>query len=70
MVETGRETVTPDSTPKLSGLRVLVVDDQADMRDLMSTILRLEGAEVRTADGIDEAMSIMTAWSPEIVSPT
>jgi signal transduction histidine kinase len=65
--ETGREPVTPDSTPKLSGLRVLVVDDQADMRELLATILCIENAEVRTAGGIDETMGIMTTWSPEIM---
>lgn len=67
MAETGREIDPPDSTPQLSGLRVLVVDDQADMRDLLSAILCLEKAEVRTADSIDETMMIMTAWSPEII---
>jgi signal transduction histidine kinase len=67
MAKTGQNSITPDLTPKLSGLRVLVVDDQDDMRDLLSTILRLEKAEVRTADSIDETMSIMAAWSPEII---
>jgi signal transduction histidine kinase len=61
--ETGRETMAP----KLSGLRVLVVDDQADMRELLATILCMENAEVRTAGGIDETMGIMTDWSPEIM---
>ena len=61
--ETGRETIAP----KLSGLRVLVVDDQADMRELLATILCIENAEVRTAGGIDETMGIMTTWNPEIM---
>ena len=65
--ETVQEAVTPDSEPKLSGLRVLVVDDQVDMRDLLATILCLEGAEVRTADSLDETISVMTSWSPEII---
>jgi signal transduction histidine kinase len=65
--ETVQEAVTPDSEPKLSGLRVLVVDDQVDMRDLLATILCLEGAEVRTADSLDETISVMTTWSPEII---
>jgi CheY-like chemotaxis protein len=65
--ETGQETITPDSAPKLSGLRTLVVDDQADMRELLTTILCVENAEVRTADSIDEAMRIMTAWRPEML---
>ncbi len=62
-----QEAVTPDSAQKLFGLRVLVVDDQVDMRDLLATILYLEGAEVRTAESIDETMRIMAAWSPEII---
>ena len=67
MDETGLETINQVSQPKLSGVRVLVVDDQSDMRDLLSTILRMEDAEVRTAGGIDEAMEIMAAWPPEIL---
>jgi signal transduction histidine kinase len=67
MAETGQETITQDSTPKLSGLRVLVVDDQADMRDLLATILSLEEAEVRTADSIEDAVRVMGDWSPEII---
>jgi signal transduction histidine kinase len=63
----GLATSKPDSAPKLSGTRVIVVDDQADMRDMLATILRLEGAEVRTADGVEEAMRIMAAWQPEII---
>ena len=67
MAETGQNSITTDFTPKLSGLRVLVVDDQTDMRELMSAILCLEKAEVRTADSIGETMSILAAWSPEII---
>lgn len=67
MAETGRGTITSDLTPKLSELRVLVVDDQSDMRDLLSTILCMEGAEVQTAESMDDAMNIMRAWNPEIL---
>ncbi|HEY7181067.1 MAG TPA: response regulator, partial [Blastocatellia bacterium] len=65
--ETGQESVTPDSTPKLSGLRALVVDDQADMRELLAIILSIADAEVQTADAMDEAMEFMTSWRPEIL---
>jgi signal transduction histidine kinase len=67
MAETSQETIMPDSAPKLSGLRVLVVDDQADMRELLATMLCMENAEVRTAGSIDETMRIMTTWNPEIL---
>jgi signal transduction histidine kinase len=67
MAETGQENIAPASAPKLSGLRVLVVDDQVDMRELLATILCMENAETRTADGMDEAMRVMSAWNPEIL---
>ena len=57
----------PDSTPKLSGLRALVVDDQPDARDLLAAILCMKEAEVRTANSIAEAMKIISAWQPEIL---
>ena len=62
-----RHTITPVSEPKLTGLRVLVVDDQAEMRDLVEMILCLESAVVRTADSIDGAIRIMNSWTPQIV---
>jgi len=68
-VETGPERIAQAQapTPKLTGLRVLVVDDQADMRDLLATILCMENAEVRTAGSLDETMKIITTWNPEIL---
>jgi signal transduction histidine kinase/DNA-binding response OmpR family regulator len=56
-----------DSAPKLSGVRALVVDDEADSRELLATVLSMKEAEIRTAGGIAEAMKIITAWRPEIV---
>jgi signal transduction histidine kinase/DNA-binding response OmpR family regulator len=64
---TARQIAVPDSAPKLSGLRALVVDDEADQRELLAAALSLKEAEVRTAGGIAEAMEILTAWRPEIV---
>ena len=45
----------------LSGLRVLVVDDSADHRDLMDQALRLEGAEVSLARDGTQAIAILKA---------
>ena len=64
---TNHQVDVPDSAPKLSGLRALVVDDEADQRELLAAALSLKEAEVRTASDITEAMEIMTAWRPEIV---
>ena len=57
MAETGQETITSDLTPKLSELRVLVVDDQSDMRDLLfdhSLYGRRRGADRRKHGRRDE----------------
>jgi signal transduction histidine kinase/DNA-binding response OmpR family regulator len=56
-----------DGVPKLKGLRALVVDDQAEARDLLAAILNLSEAEVRTAGGIDEAMNVLAVWRPEVI---
>jgi signal transduction histidine kinase/DNA-binding response OmpR family regulator len=64
---TNHQVDVPDSAPKLSGLRALVVDDEADQRELLAAALSLKEAEVRTTGDITEAMEIMTAWRPEIV---
>jgi len=64
---TGQQIAAADSGPKLSGLRALVVDDEADARELVAAFLSMKEAEVRTAGSIVEAMRIMTAWRPEIL---
>jgi signal transduction histidine kinase/BarA-like signal transduction histidine kinase len=43
-------------TEDLAGVRILLVDDEADARELGSTILQLHGAEVLTASSAAEAM--------------
>jgi signal transduction histidine kinase/CheY-like chemotaxis protein len=49
----------------LSGLRVLVVDDEADARDLISIILTQSGAEVKAVATAAEALNELTAWRPD-----
>ncbi len=44
-----------DCPPELAGLRVLLVDDEADSRDLLNLILNSCGAEVVAADSAAEA---------------
>ncbi len=39
----------PDSSARLAGLRVLVVEDVADIRDVLAVLLRAEGADVAAA---------------------
>jgi CheY-like chemotaxis protein len=55
---------SPDYAPDLAGLRVLVVDDEADARQLHATMLEQYGAQVTTAASVAEAMSYFTEARP------
>ncbi len=46
----------PVSTPNLTGLRVLVVDDEPDTLEVITMALHLYGASVRSAESSVEAM--------------
>ena len=59
-----REIVTP---AVLKGLRVLVVDDEADARELMRIVLRSSGAEVMAAASAEEAFEQVEQWHPDIL---
>ncbi|MEG3849589.1 chemotaxis protein CheB [Microcoleus sp. herbarium19] len=50
--------------PSLAGVRVLVVDDELDMRQLFTTILEEYGVEACAAASATEALSMLTA-NPE-----
>lgn len=49
---------TPDAQ-LLSGLEILVVDDEPDARDLLQVVLRAAAAEVWLAGGADEALDLV-----------
>src|SRR5213594_3965785 len=59
-----REIVRP---AVLKGLRVLVVDDEADARELMRMVLRSSGAEVMSAASAEEAFEQVEQWHPDIL---
>ncbi len=49
----------------LAGLRILIVDDEADARDFLTTMLGQCGAEVRSASSAIEVLDLLTAAPPE-----
>jgi CheY-like chemotaxis protein len=53
--------------PSLEGLRVLVVDDEADARDLIGVILRRRGATVDAAASVPEAMESFSRAQPDVL---
>jgi PAS domain S-box-containing protein len=47
--------------------RILIVDDAPDARDLLSSYLENEGAEIRTASDGLEALRVLESYTPDLV---
>lgn len=55
-----------DFSPKLDGLKILIVDDEADARDLLTYTLEMCGAEVIAANSATAAIAVLTQASSSI----
>jgi PAS domain S-box-containing protein len=62
---TARNTERGPDTALLQGVRVLVVDDDPDARDLVAEIVRAAGGTVTTAASAREALERMGAFRPD-----
>jgi CheY-like chemotaxis protein len=51
-----------------SPVRVLVVDDSDEVRDLIRVNLELEGYDVRTCDDGAQALAELGSWLPDVVT--
>jgi PAS domain S-box-containing protein len=70
----GSSSDQPEETPalpangfSLDGLRVLLVDDEEDARELHSTLLRELGAEVEVRTSGAEALKVMRKFRPDVL---
>jgi len=54
-----------DDNLKLRGLRVLIVDDDADARELLEVILLQFGAEIKLATSARQALAVLEDWKPD-----
>jgi signal transduction histidine kinase len=59
--------VSVDRLPPLAGIRVLVVDDDPDARDLVTAVLGQSGAEVLTAASSQEALDALARARPHVL---
>jgi len=57
----------PPRSGPLAGVRLLLVDDNADARDVLGAILRQGGAEVLVTASAAEAMGLLRQWRPDIL---
>jgi CheY-like chemotaxis protein len=62
-----QEVRIPVSQRSFRGMRILVVDDRRDDRELLKVILRQPGADVRTAETAREALESIQAWRPHLL---
>jgi PAS domain S-box-containing protein len=53
--------------PTLQGLRVLVIDDQAFTRDMVTAVFRRTSADVHAAPSVSEGLKQFDATSPQVV---
>ena len=54
-------------TPRLAGLRVLVVDDERDTCEVLEAVLRRGGAEVRACQSAAAALAALKGWWPDVL---
>jgi PAS domain S-box-containing protein len=55
------------SISELQGVRVLVIDDEPDARELVATVLRGHGAEVFVAESVERALELLVVHSPTLL---
>ena len=58
---------SPASPPALNNLRVLVVDNESDAREILNITLTQCGARVMTATSTREALEILEEWEPDVL---
>lgn len=55
------------NTLPLQALRILVVDDDRDSREMMIVALEAEGAEVVAVESVRSAFTALSDWQPDVL---
>lgn len=63
----GMSTLAADAEPTLQGVRVLMVDDEPDARELVTTVLERKGATITAVATVDEALSAIAREKPDVI---
>ncbi|HEY9832816.1 MAG TPA: response regulator, partial [Stenomitos sp.] len=63
--ESESEPETPSGI--LKAVKVLVVDDQIDVREVMALLLEEYDAQVQTASSVEEAIAIFAVFKPDVL---
>lgn len=65
--ETDNNGLPPGFSDILKGLRILVVDDEADSRELITAILSRCGSEVKCSESAAAAIKDVRNWKPDLL---
>lgn len=65
--EIGEAPVQSNGSANLCGLQILVVDDEADIRELVAFVLEQSGAEVTVAASAQEALVVLNQSVPDVL---
>lgn len=57
----------PEKFSQLNGLRLLIVDDDSDTRDLFSLTFESDGVDIVTAASVSEALEVLADYEPDVV---
>jgi len=58
---------TPELPVSLAGVSVLIVDDEAETRELLRAILTQRGAKVKSCASAAEALNAIAEWKPAVM---
>ena len=54
-------------TKRLEGLRVLLIDDEPEAREIISFVLARSGADVKSCISAKEAFATLAKWRPDVI---
>jgi PAS domain S-box-containing protein len=52
---------------RLDGLKVLIVDDEPDTREMLRVMIEQFGAEVRPSASSEHALEVLNGWRPDVI---
>jgi len=59
--------LSPGTSLELDGLKVMVVDDEPDTREMLKIMIGRLGAEVRACASSEDAMKMLSDWKPDVI---
>lgn len=65
--QAAEDKVSPTLSTNLEGVKVLVVDDEADTRDFLAFVLEDYGARVRAVESAPEAIAALSDFQPDLL---